>query len=54
MFMNATAERRAAYVKGNSTAISGYLARRINQGAGNMYSAPNGIILSDGDQVVSL
>jgi len=28
--MNAAAERRNTYIKGNTTAISGYLGRRIN------------------------
>jgi len=49
MMFNAVAERRNAYIKGNSTAVGGYLARRINQGAGNMFTGPNGIVYSDGD-----
>lgn len=47
--MNAQAERRGAYIKGNNTAIAGYLGRRLNQGAGNMFARPNGIICSDSD-----
>lgn len=52
--MAAWSDRRNAYIKGNNTAISGYLARRINQGAGNMYCGANGIIFTDGNQIVCL
>lgn len=52
--MNAVAERRNTYIKGNTTAISGYLGRRINQGAGNMFIGANGIVYSDGNQIISL
>ena len=48
MFFNATAERRSIFVKGSLSAISGYLGRRLNQGAGNMYAGANGIVFSDG------
>lgn len=46
--MHAAASRRETYIKGNTTAVGGYLARRLNQGAGNMYAKPNGIISSSG------
>lgn len=49
MMMNALSERRATYIKGNVTAIGGYLARRINQGAGNMYTGANQIVYADGN-----
>lgn len=53
MMMNALSERRNNYIKGNVTAIGGYLARRINQGAGNMFIGANQIVYADGNQIVA-
>lgn len=53
MFMQATNDRKPMYIKGQTTAISGYLARRLNQGSGNVYTGHNGICFADGNTIVS-
>lgn len=43
MFVHAMGSRLMMYKKGSTTAISGYLARRLNQGTQNIYSGVNGV-----------
>lgn len=48
MFFCALAARFELYKKGTSTADSGYLARKLNQGSGNTFVGHNGILFADG------
>lgn len=53
MFVHAMGSRLTMYKKGSTTAISGYLARRLNQGTQNVYSGVNGIQMTDGGLIVA-